>query len=183
MMRRWAKPPTFGFLVYRNSWAQHEERLPVYQGGSTGRPDGSLIIYTPGPELKVYCGGSDRTCDIYEYEFRNGSVAKVEFVNRNWTRSLFSQGEADDPSYLDSWFLVHYGDPDEGYCGAWICAPRWPTGENPSQWAFAFRLPDLCADRGCGGIMAMAVLAWRQAQITLLGPHTTNLMNPQSTLR
>ncbi len=146
---------TFGALVYRNSWAQLEWSLPAQHAEvRVERPDGSLTIYTGGPELKVYKGGSGPTFEIEEYNPDSGSLTKRRTVERNERQlSLFP----DTTSFaggigagLDApvWFVVHYGNSEDGFLGMGIGAPRQSSTEDP-QWLFTYLIPDLCAARGC----------------------------------
>lgn len=146
---------TFGALVYRNSWAQLEWSLPVQHAEvSVERPDGSLTIYTGGPELKVYKGGSGPTFEIEEYNPDSGSLTKRKTVERNERQlRLFPDSAAlmgDVSVGLDApvWFIVHYGNSEDGFLGMGIGAPRQSSTEDP-QWLFTFLVPDLCAARGC----------------------------------
>ena len=149
-------PITFGALVYRNSWAQIEWNLPVHHADvRVDRPDGSLTIYTGGPELKVYKGGSGPKFELEEYNPDSGSVTKRRTVERNERQlSLFPDsthfaGSIDAGLAAPVWFVVHYGNPQDGFLGMGIGAPRQSSIEDP-LWMFTFPLPDLCADRVCG---------------------------------
>ena len=148
---------TFGTLVYRCSWAQLEWELPVRHPDVTvGRPDKSLTVYTPGPELKVYKGGSGPTFEIEEYDPEAGSDTKRRTVERNERQlTLFDPDSTQFGGNIDAglaapvWFVLHYGNPQDGFLGLGIGAPRQSSIVDP-QWLFTFSLPDLCADRGCG---------------------------------
>ena len=148
---------TFGSLVYRNSWFQLERDLPVsHPDVRVDRPNGSLTIHTPGPGLKVYKGGSGPTFEIEEYDPESGSVTKQRTVELNERQlTLFNPDSTHFAGNIDAglaapvWFVVHYGNPVDGFLGMGIGAPRQSSIEDP-QWLFTFLLPDLCADRGCG---------------------------------
>ena len=145
---------TFGALTYRNSWAQLERYLPKYHADVRAeRPDRSLTIYTGGPELKVYKGGSGPTFEIEEYDPDSGSVTKRRTVEKNENQlSLFPEsdsiaGSVDAGLAAPVWFVVHYGNPQDGFLGMGIGAPRQFSVEDP-QWLFTFLLPDLQGDTG-----------------------------------
>lgn len=145
---------TFGTLIYRNSWAQIQHHLPrLHADVRVERPEGSLTIYTGGPELKVYKGGSGPRFEIEEYNPDSGSVTKRKTVERNERQlSLFSasdyiSGRVDAGLAAPVWFVVHYGNPQEGFLGMGIGAPLQSSVEDP-QWLFTFLLPDLQGDTG-----------------------------------
>ena len=151
---------TFAQLVYRNSWAQLEQVLPsVDPRVRTSRPEGSLTIHTPGRDLKVYRGGADESFDIQHYEPEMGSVTKWQIAATNALQmTLFEQqlqhdagAETDIRLSPSVWFVVHSGNPESGLIQAWIGAPLMSADSNGSSWSFVLPLPDLCAERGCGG--------------------------------
>lgn len=149
-------PITFGALVYRNSWAQIEESLTkLHDDVWAERPDGSLTIHTGGPELKVYKGGSGPKFELEEYNPDSGSVTKRRTVARNehqlslFPESVDSAGIIEAGLAAPVWFVVHYGNPEDGFLGMGIGAPRQSSSLEDPQWMFTFTLPDLCADRGC----------------------------------
>ena len=150
---------TFGTLVYRRSWAQIESQLPMrHPDIMVARPDGSLAIYTPGPELKIYKGGSGPTFEIETYDPEAGSDTKRRTVERNERQlTLFDANTSHFGEDIDAglaapcWFVLHYGNPQDGFLGMGIGAPRQSTIDEP-QWLFTFALPDMCADRGCSRV-------------------------------
>ena len=150
---------TFAQLMYRNSWAQTEQALENYDGVQTSRPRGSLTIHTPGRDLKVYRGGSDRHFSIESYDPETGSLTRQEITENNaYQLSLFEQNPLpDDDEHIDArlspktWFIVHSGNPDDGLLRIWIGAPTRPESPSQSPWSFVLPLPDLCAQRGCSG--------------------------------
>lgn len=150
---------SFGFNVYKTSWHQLEKVLPGFDSAlSTLRPNNSLTVFTPGPQMKVYRGGANENFDIESYDLESGSMTKRRIPARNTKQlSLFEQESESNGDEevgvldVDGWVIVHSGNPDEGLLGIWIGAPRIPSDEDPSTWAFIFHLPDLCAARNCGG--------------------------------
>ena len=176
---------TFAHLVYRNSWAQLELKLPaVDQAISTVRPNNSLAIRTPGPSLKVYRGGRDETFDIESYDCKSGSITKLGFARENERQlNLFSQhddAELDVDQRLspDGWFLVHSGNPDDGLLNVWIGAPRQPTLADLSSWSFVFHLPNLCEAYGCGEGGGSGGLAVEPSPVQPSGPAFDELAEP-----
>ena len=150
---------TFAQLMYRNSWAQIEQILESYDGVRTSRPRGSLTLHTPGRDLKVYRGGSDKRFSIEDYDPETGSLTKQEIAEHNaYQLNLFEQnplpdhdGNMDARLSPTTWFIVHSGNPDDGLVRLWIGAPTKPESPSQSPWSFVLPLPDLCAERGCGG--------------------------------
>ena len=151
---------TFGQLTFRNSWAQIEQALrssglQVW----TSRPRGSLTIHTPGRDLKVYRGGSDERFAIENYDPESGSLTRQQIAENNtYQLSLFEPSPPrDGRAGIDvrlsprDWFIVHSGNPDDGLLKVWIGAPLIPENPSQSPWSFVLPLPDLCAERGCGG--------------------------------
>lgn len=151
---------TFAQLVYRNSWAQLEQLLPGFDAQLwTSRPEGSLTIHAPGRDLKVYRGGSDEKFEIEDYDPETGSLTKQQIAKNNAHQlSLFQQNSQDDVSEgadarlsPDVWFVVHSGNPRDGLLKVWIGAPLTSANSFRTPWSFVLALPDLCAERGCGG--------------------------------
>lgn len=146
---------TFGFCVYRNSWHAVEKVLAQFGGEvKTSRPNNSLVIKTPGLLLKLYRGGADETFDIESYDTTSGSETKQRYTTDNSVQLELNLGletvepEGDAPN-LENWMVVHSGNHEIGLENVWMGAPRTPTADNPSPWAFVVHLPDLCSLRGC----------------------------------
>ena len=145
----------FGFQVYKNGWFRIEQDLFAYGNGvKTDRPKNSLTVYAAGRNIKVYRGGPDENYDIHSFDIRSGSETRVDLARTNSRQlSLFEQfdPEADHSSELSELVLVHAGNSDLGLTNLWIGAPRFPTLENLSAWAFVVHLPDICAEIDCPG--------------------------------
>lgn len=146
---------TFGFNVYRHSWFAVERELAEFGNGvEVGRPNNSLVISTPGPSLKLYRGGANEDFDIEMYDTSSGSETKQRYTKHNADQLVFDLGldavqAALDAQNLDHWMIVHSGDHEVGLQHVWMGAPRTPTADNLSPWAFVVHLPDLCGLRGC----------------------------------
>lgn len=150
----------FGYAIYKNSWFQLERDLKAFdQAVEASHPRSSLTIKTGGPHLKFYRGGADETFDIETYELDSTSITKRDIpANNAYQLDIFSQNQTTEseqaelgPLDLTGWITVHSGNPDDGLLSVWMGAPRMPTYDNPSPWAFVFHMPDLCAARGCHG--------------------------------
>ncbi len=151
----------FGFSVFKNGWHEIEKALVHFGNGvHTDRPKNSLTIFAAGRQIKVYRGGPDEKYDIEEFDPQSGSWTKVGLARANaFQLQLFSTADPDNDHSADltTLFLVHSGNPDIGLGGVWIGAPKLPTADDPSSWAFVVVLPDLCASQGCGGTGGVSV--------------------------
>lgn len=177
---------TFAQLIYRNSWAQLESTLPLYDREiSASRPNNSLVIHTPGPDLKVYRGGRDESFDIELYDFNTGSITKRSLARDNELQlSLFDFGQTEildeDRSLTpNGWVFVHSGNPDDGLVSVWIGAPRTNAGVHDSAWSFVFQLPDLCEQYGCRGTDGSGGLRVEPSPVGPSGPSYDALPEPE----
>ena len=146
-----------GLSIWRHSWWRIEEHLSGRHPDVTvARPGNSLTITTAGGlEIKVYRGGSDPSFKLEGYDPGSGSITKRRNVARNkfqqlslFDRDRIGLGEHAARLGLPVWYIVHYGGPLEGLLGMWVGAPRGRT--SGSRYFFTLRLPDFCAERGCG---------------------------------
>ena len=145
----------FGFSVFKSGWYAIEQALVDFGDGvRTERPRNSLTVFAGQRQIKVYRGGPDEKYDIEEFDPSTGSWTKVGIARANaFQLQLFSTNDPDGDHSVDlgSLFLVHSGNPDVGLSDIWIGAPKLPTADSTSSWAFVVHLPDLCAKFGCGG--------------------------------
>ncbi len=178
---------TYAQLIYRNSWSQLELTLPLFSYDIwASRPKNSLVIHTPGPDVKVYRGGSDQTFDIELYDFETGSITKQVFARSNDTQlNLFDHDHQLDASDLDrrlapdGWVIVHSGNPNDGLLNMWIGAPRTPTETDDSTWSFVCPLPNLCQQYGCGGSETTGGLSVEPSPHGPSGPSFDALPEPE----
>jgi hypothetical protein len=140
---------TFGFNVYRHTWARVEGALVGLAGVRTGRPQNSFeIVVAGGARFHMYRGGADETFDIHGWELGATSDIKASLPANNEAQlSLFDDEPFAEEENLRELVIVHAGNAEQGLTGLWVGAPR-DTRVSGSQWAWVLQLyrPDGAGD-------------------------------------
>lgn len=137
----------FGIAIYRNSWYLLEQEVFAFEGWSSARPSGSLVIVGSGLRIHVYRCGQDASVDLdgFRLDDEQSSATQRLIAEANAVQLSFDLEEgmaaaapppSSKPDDLRELVIVHAGNPDDGCCGIWIGAPVTTDESSTSPWAW-----------------------------------------------
>jgi hypothetical protein len=142
----------FGLGIWHHGWFFIDQVLEDWPEALVTHEDNSHRIRVFGLTLAVYKGGDLVEESIYEVNF-NGSATKKQYARENQLRlfPLESVERPEDETAFDltELWLVHFGNPREGFVKLYIGAPTFDELDRPC-WAW-YRRVDEGGPGGGGG--------------------------------
>lgn len=130
---------TFGTNVYRNSWAQIEERIAEIDGWESSRPEGSLLVTNGRERIHLYKAGGDEFVDMTQFRLDGAQASDTQLQiarSNQLVLDLFPNKPLGQEATveLSEFVVVHAGNSDDGCCAVWFGAPAASQSASPWAW-------------------------------------------------
>lgn len=172
----------YGVVAYRLSWHWVEEEARE-AGVKTGRPDGSLRVYSGLYAIGVYSAGiagGDWNPHSYDFERTPGRVRQAacndsgqgEFFTDPELHALVPPPEGPRLASLTELAAVVVANPDEGCVGIYLGAPEHDASSDTYRWSWVRRIhqADTTAQPVGGEEAAVGPVAGPRSFDTVLDP-------------